>query len=320
MKMKKYLSLFLCLGLLLTLLAGCGAKSTSETMMAYGNGAVMEAAEAPAAMADAASGTMRGEASDSSTTALPESRKWIITVNLAAETEDLDALTAALDDKIAGLNGYVENQSIYNGSSYNGGRRYRSASLTIRIPADQVDVFTQDVDGIANIVRRTKNLEDVTLSYVATESRLNALETEEARLLELLAQAETMSDLLEIESRLTDVRYELENVASQKRLYDNQIDYATIYLTIDEVQEYTPVEEPTLWERISKGFTGSLKGLGDDLLDLLVWIIVSSPYLVVLALVVLVVVLLVKRARRRRTVKSAPRKDVKAPENKDKQE
>lgn len=316
MKMRKYLSLFLCLGLLLTLLAGCGS-STRQMTMAYDNASVEEmGVEAPAA----AAGSMKNDSLDGGSTVLPESRKWIVTVNLTAETEDLDALTAALDEKIAGLNGYVENQSIYNGSSYNGDRRYRSASLTIRIPAEQVDVFTQDVDGIANIVRKTKNLEDVTLSYVATESRLNALETEEARLLELLAKAETMSDLLEIEGRLTDVRYELENVASQKRLYDNQIDYATIYLTIEEVQEYTPVEEPTLWERISKGFTGSLKGLGDDLLDLLVWIIVSSPYLVVLALAVLVIVLLVKSARRRRAVKSAPRKDVKAPESKDIQE
>ena len=55
------------------------------------------------------------------------------------------------------------------------------------------------------------------------------------------------------------MRYELENRASQLRLYDNQVDYATIYLSIDEVQEYTPVEEPTVWERISGGFVSSIK-------------------------------------------------------------
>ena len=73
------------------------------------------------------------------------------------------------------------------------------------------------------------------------------------------------------------MRYELENRASQLRLYDNQVDYATIYLSIDEVQEYTPVEEPTVWERISGGFVSSVKGVGNGLLDLLVWVWQSLP-------------------------------------------
>ena len=298
--MKKYLSLMISLVLLLSLLAGCGSKSSGTAAMAYDNVMSQEVAMAPAEGA-----ALKNTAADTGSTALPESRKWIVTVNLTAETEDLDALTAALDAKIAALNGYVEDQSVYNGSSYQNSRRYRSANLTIRVPAEQVDAFLQDVSGIANVVRQNKSLEDVTLSYVATESRLRALETEEARLLELLAQAETMTDLLEIVQRLSEVRYELENYASQKRLYDNQIDYATIYLSIEEVQEYTAVEEPTLWERISKGFTDNLKGVGEDLLDVLVWVIVSVPYLVVLAVLVLIAVWIIRPIRRRRLAKKA---------------
>ena len=319
MKMKKYLSLILTLALLLTLLAGCGG-SANRAAASYDNAMSQEVAMAPAAAEAAEGEAMKNASADSGSTALPENRKWIITVNITAETDDLDALTAALDGKIAALQGYVENQNIYNGSSYQNGRRYRSANLTIRIPADQVDAFTQDMDGIANVVRKSRSVEDVTLSYVATESRLKALETEEARLLELLAKAENMSDLLEIEERLSEVRYELENYGSQKRLYDNRIDYATVYLSIEEVQEYTPVEEPTLWERIRDGFTDSLEGVGDDLLDLLVWIIVSSPYLVVLAVVIVLVVLLLKRIRRRRPVKKVPRQVDAAPKPEEKQE
>ena len=300
MKMKRIFALLLAVMLLGALLCGCGGASnaTTKSEAVYDSAAEMEmGAEAPAAAADAGNGS----------TALPESRKWIITMDLSAETEDLDAMTAALDQRIAARGGYVEDQSVYNGSRYNGSRRYRSASLTIRVPADRVEEFTEDVGGISNIVRQNKTVQDVTLSYVATENRLKALETEEARLLELLAQAENMTDLLEIESRLTEVRYELENAASQKRLYDNQIDYATIYLNIEEVQEYTPVEEPTLWERISGGFTGNLKNLGEDLLDVLVWLIVSLPYLAVAAVVIFLAVLLIRRLRRRKEVKKVPR-------------
>ena len=295
--MKKLTAWILTLCVLLSLTA-CGGSSKESAAMQY----AMEAEEAPAAMDTASNGTLT-ESGSTGSTALPESRKWIITVDMSVETDDLDTLQAALDEKISALDGYVEDQSVYNGSSY-ASRRYRNANLTVRIPAENVDKFTDEVDGIANVVSNNLRREDITLNYVATESRVKALETEEARLLELMEQAETMADLLEIEARLTDVRYELESHASQLRTYDNQINYATIYLFIEEVQEYTPVEEPTLWERISTGFKNSLKGLGESLQDVLVFIIVAAPYLLVYGGIALVIILVIRKTRKNRTTKN----------------
>ena len=289
--MKKILSLLLCAVLLLCL-AACGGSSvnTAETMAA---GAVMaEAAPmAPAMMADNAV-SFKGAETQSPT--LPEGRKWIITIDMNVETDDLDVLLADLDQTITGLGGYVENQSMHNGSTYSA-RRYRSASLTVRIPEEKADQFTGDLSGMANVVSRNLRREDITLQYVATSGRVTALETEEARLLELLAQAESMADLLEIEARLTDVRYELENYASQLRLFDNQIDYATIYLYIDEVQEYTPVEEPTFLERIKTTFADALEGLGDGVVNITVFLIGNSPYLLVFGILIFVVIKVAKK-------------------------
>jgi len=297
MKLKKFVCLFAATAMVLCLFTACGASSSApsaakaETRVSMDMGA-MEAPMENGMLTEESGAEMP----------LPENRKWIITVNMSAETDDLDTMTAALQEKISALGGFVESQNIYNGSRYED-RRYRSASLTIRIPADNVDQFTESIEGISNVVRKEKNLEDVTLSYVDTESRMNALKTEEARLLELLAQAENMSDLLEIEGRLTDVRGELEQVGSRMRLYDNQIDYATIYLSIDEVQEYTPVEEPGFFARIGTGFLKSLKGLGNSLLDLLVWLIVSLPYILVYGGIVTGIALLVRSIRRKYRMK-----------------
>ena len=209
--MKKILSILLCAALVLTLTAcGGSAKNTSAA------GVMREeaAAEAPAMMADNAA-SLKGAQPQSA--ALPEGRKWIITIDMTVETDDLEMLTAELDQKIKSLGGYVEDQSVHNGSNY-ASRRYRSANLTVRIPEEKADQFTSDISGLANVVSQNLRREDITLNYVATSSRVTALETEEARLLELLAQAETMEDLLTIEARLTDVRYELENYTSQLRL------------------------------------------------------------------------------------------------------
>ena len=287
MKTRKWLALLL-IALLLT---GCGAKSVASDSVA--NGAI---AETGAAMAPE-NGMM--DTADTKTT-MDEGRKWIVTMDLSVETQDLDAALTQLREQIGGFDGYVQNQNIHNGSTYSG-RRHRSANLTIRIPVEQTDEFTAQVGSICHVVSKNQSKEDVTLTYVATESRLNALKTEETRLLELLAQADNMSDLLQIESRLTDVRYELESVTSQLRVLENQVDYATIHLFIEEVRDYTETEEEkTVWQRISGGFMDSLKGIGTGALELGIWILANLPYLVLLGGIGFVVVVIIRKFRKKK--------------------
>lgn len=297
--MKKWTGLLLILCLLLSLTA-CGGASRTETMYSMKE----EAMEAPMMAAGAANDmVLSSNTSAGSTAKVPDNRKWIITVDMNVETDDLEVLQEALSERIENLDGYIEDQSVYNGSTYSS-RRYRNANMTVRIPAEKVEEFTTEVGGLSNVVSNNLRREDVTLNYVATESKVTALKTEESRLLELLAQAETMSDLLEIEARLSDVRYELESYTTQLRTLDNQINYATVYLFIEEVQEYTPVEEPTLWERITVGFSDSVKGLAEGTVDIFVWLITSSPYLVVFGVMTILVILLTKRVRKLRKKKN----------------
>ena len=306
--MKKICSLLLCALLMLGLTACGGSSGNNKAMYSAGVRAEEAAApEAPAMMADNAAG-LTSAAPDA--TPLPEGRKWIITMDMEVETDDLDKLMADLDQKIDALGGYVEDQNIHNGSTY-ASRRYRNANLTVRVPDEKVDQFTGDLSGMANVVSQNLRREDITLKYVATASRVTALETEEARLLELLAKAETMEDLLTIEARLTDVRYELENYASQLRLYDNQVDYATVYLYINEVQEYTPVEEPTFFERIKATFSDALEGLGDGIVNVTVFLIGNSPYLLTLGIAALVIMKFVKRRGKIRLKKKTKQEDQK---------
>ena len=306
MKVRKILCTVLALAMVLTLL-GCGAgKAATDSVTSngfyYRYEADMEASKDMLYDEVPMSTQASANAPDSQNPA-EQARKWIVTVKMEAETDDLDVLLAQLEGKIAALSGYVEDQQVYNGSAYSG-RRYRYANLTVRVPADQVEAFTEHMSGISNIISKNKTMDDVTLQYVATESRMKALKAEEERLLELMAQAENMSDLLQIEGRLTDVRYELESVTSQLRVYDNLVDYATIHLNLTEVQEYTPVEEETLWQRISGGFVESLKNLGNFFVELFVALIVGLPYLVFIGAIVVVIVIFSRKAAKKRKQKS----------------
>ena len=296
MKTRNLLALVLALVMAFTLTA-CGGSSMDSA-------AAEDYFEAPQEMANGSLKTESGSVAE-----LPADRKLIRTFRIDAETEELDTLLTALDQKVTELGGYVENREVYNGSTYSS-RRYRSANLTIRIPAENANGFVEHVSGVSNVVSSNESIDDVTLTYVDTEARVAALETEQARLMELMEKAETLSDLLEIESRLTDVRYELESYASQLKTLENQVSYATVHLYISEVQEYTPVAEKTTWQRIAEGFVDSLEGIWDGAVELFVWVLANSPYLVLFGGIAAVAVVFLRK--RKKPVKKAPRKDEKS--------
>lgn len=304
--MKKQITLAITLLLTACMLFGCGGKSGNVTMKGdesyeiLTDSVIQESPVKPDENGNHSS-------SNSSTTVQITNQKLVRKIWLNAETEDLDSLLTQIEQRIAELSGYVEARQVNNGSKSNS-RRYRNADLTIRIPANQLDAFIDHVTNNSNITSSKETADDITLSYVATQSRITALETEQTRLLELLAKAETMEDLLKIESYLTDVRTELEKVTSQLRLYDNMVDYGTIYLNISEVKEYTVTEEPeTFWERIGAGFMQSLKNLGTFFTELFIVLIVALPYLIPIGIVIAVIaVLTIKRRKKQRRKANLP--------------
>ena len=298
--MKKCLVWILVLTLCMGLLAGCGAAKNAAADTDALRGALNDAAEGAIEYSQEMSSSSLSGAGNTITPIDATNQKLIRKFHMEAETEDLDALLEAITEKTRQLGGYFEQQEIYNGSP-SSQRRYRHGTLTIRIPADKLDDFVAKVTEESNIISSNETTDDVTLRYVAIQSRIAALETEQTRLLELLSKAETTKDLLEIEKRLTEVRTDLEQITSELRVMDNQVNYGTVYLSVSEVKEYTVVEEPeTVWQRIGTGFMQSLKGLGTFFTNLFVFIIVASPYLVVIAIIVVAVLLIIRAAKKKK--------------------
>ena len=301
MKGKKLLALMMAALVMASLLAGCGAATDS-----VGNMKQESPMEAPEAVMDqeAGGGLLYGTTEESASTAAAD-QKLIKRVNIDAETEDLESLLPQITNKVGELGGYIEHQELYNGSAYSSSRR-RNVNMTIRIPVDRLGEFTAQIEGASNVVNYSESAEDVTLQYVDTESRITALEVEQERLLELLSKADNMSDLLEIEARLTDVRYELESYSSQLRTLENKVSYATVYLYINQVKVYTEVEPQTVWQRIGSGFSENLTDIGEDLTNFFVWIVTFSPQLIFWAVVIAGAVTLVRRKAKNRRAKKMP--------------
>ncbi len=243
-------------------------------------------------------------------------RKLIKNVNLNVETEEFDTLLPHIMQRVNALSGYIEEMSSYSrnetySSDYRGTKYLRYANLTIRIPKDSLDAFLEEVGEKSNVVSRSESVTDVTLQYVDLESHKKALSTEQDRLLELLGQAENVEDIIAIEGRLSEVRYQIESMESQLRTFDNQIDYSTVYLYIDEVERYSPPAEATVFERIRRGFVDSLWGVGRDAQDCAVWFVINLPYIIVWAVIIIVAALgirkLIKRIKNKKALSGGVR-------------
>lgn len=229
-----------------------------------------------------------------------DGRKLITTVSLDVETKEFETAMSALEKRIQEMGGYVENLNNYNGSRYSGSGSSRYADMTVRIPQERLKEFLAAVPEVSNVVRRSENVEDVTLSYVDMESRRNTLRTEQSRLLEFLDRAETVEEIIAIEERLSNVRYQLESMESQLRAMDNRVDYATVHLNISEVQELTPAAEQTFWDRTRDGFMDSLEEIRDGAENLAVWLLSNIPYIAVWAVLLGIVIVILRAWRRKK--------------------
>ena len=227
------------------------------------------------------------------------SRKLIKNVNLNVETEEFDKFLANIESKVVSLGGYVEMSEVSGRSLYNTSSN-RYASITARVPNDKLDAFVESVTAQSNITNKTLSTEDVTLEYADTQAHIESLKSEQQRLNDLITKAEDLDTLLTLEARLTEVSYQIESYERQIRSMDNKVDYATIYLYVDEVTHYTPVEEEPLsaGERIRRGFSENVYQIGHGFQEFGIGFVIGLPYIIltltIFGLIGLVIFLIVR--------------------------
>lgn len=290
------------------LLTGCGARSSAEATIVSNSGGGYKTAADTAMTEELAVVEDSGVETAEITAEITDpgtGRKLIKEVSLEVETEEYSALSQALTEQITKLGGYV--QSFYTAGNENSGDS-RYGQIQARIPKERLDEFIKTVEGASNVTYRQETVTDVTLQYVDLESRKNALLTEQQRLLELMEQAETVEDLISIESRLSEVRYQLESMESQLRTFDNQIDYSTVYINITEVIRLTPAtgSKMSAWERIRTGFAENVYAVGVGISEFCIGFLISLPILFVVlvtVLILLAIVMLVRRIGKKRRAK-----------------
>ena len=291
--MKKLFAALICFILLLSL-AACGASAPQES-------AAADSVAAPAAakekwdngnydMVEEETGVF--EPASGAPDDTRRDAKIVYTANMDLETTEFDKAAEDVAAAVERFGGYFANRS-QNGR--NSGYRY--ADYAVKVPKDAFNDFLNCIGETCAVTYTSTTAEDITDSYYDVDSRLKTAQTKLERLQELLAKADNMSDIITIESAISDTEWEIENLTGTLRTYDHQVDYATVYMSLREVYKLSDTDSApmTLGKRIGSSFVRGLKSIGNFFENLLVWLAYSWIWLVVIAVVVVVIIRVAKK-------------------------
>ena len=311
MKMKKKLFALLAALLLLALTAcGGGAKSSSSPSLSMGDyNANMDMATADSAPMEAPMPEPEGgwEASydvsaDAAGGTMPANVKVILTGDLELETKEFDAAVQAVDDLVKELGGWYESRSI------NQGGYYRSINATIRVPAQNFSALMERAGEAAHKTYGNEYQQDISEAYYDNEARLATQRTKLERLQTLLAQAESMEDIIALESAISETELQIEYLTGALRKYDSLVNYSTVNLSLREVYRLSTDQEVplTFGQRLGDAFiTGLQRGI-DGLEDFTIGVARNWMALLIWIAVIAAIVLLIRRRSRKRRERSAP--------------
>ncbi|QOR70345.1 DUF4349 domain-containing protein [Ruania alkalisoli] len=221
-------------------------------------------------------------------------RQVITTAYATVVVDDPETAATDLATLTSAVGGHVQSRSIYQGENTYEYRSLPSASMTLRVPADELEGMLADLADLGDVRDVSQDSEDVTRTLVDLDARISALETSTARLEEIMAGAETSADLIEAEAALSERQAELESLLSQREHLADQVAMSTLHvqLTAEDLPEVT-----------ADGFLGGLQTGWQALVSFVSTLVVALgvllPWLVVLAIPAAIIAVIVRRRRRK---------------------
>ena len=226
---------------------------------------------------------------DGSVGAVVDDAKIIRTGTIELEVADVATALVIARDGIRAMGGYV-------GASQTENRDDRPfASITYRIPAarweDALDLLRRLNGQTSKVVTEHTEAVEVTGQVIDIEARIRNLRASEAALQQIASRATKISDVLEVEQQLTNVRGQIEQLSAALADLNDRAGFATLTATfsvpIVAVEVATKGWEPAV---VVDEASASLVNILQALTTAGIWFaIVWLPILLAMGLIVAVV-------------------------------
>ena len=323
------------------LLVGCGsgyANSSTSNQMYEGAAADYEAKEEAYATADtydtdepvgAAAGgaandiSQKNEEAGTDESGSLAEQKLIYTADITIQTQTFQDTFSAVKDAISKVGGFVESESTTDSawnwyySDYKKSSGTLRSYITVRVPSSKYREFLGLLEGTdGKITNRSEYVQNITKRYNDQSILIESLEKQETRLLEMMDKAETIEDMITIESRLSEVQTQLNQARNTLAGYDTDVNYSTINVQIEEVIQYSSQKvQQTFLERLGNTFTRSWRDFGEFMQDLILAIVYLLPVIIVVVIILVILRPFISKWNAKRKEKKAAKKAMKAEKN-----
>ena len=173
----------------------------------------------------------------------------------------------------------------------------------LRIPADKLTPTLDALKKLGRADQVSTDATDVTTESQDLGARIDAMRASITRLLQLESTATDTTNLIAIETAISDRQGELESLEAQQRGLDDQISMSTITLDLRSDAAAPPVKPADFWSGLGTGWAGFVAFWAGTLVVfgvLLPWLV----FLGIAAIVTLAIVRLVRRRAARTTARS----------------
>ncbi|MBO5024166.1 MAG: DUF4349 domain-containing protein [Clostridia bacterium] len=295
--MKKIIALTIVLLIALCMFVSCGASDMAET----NGGGYYDKSESPSYSADVSENTGSSYAPEQET---DYERKIIKTYNLTLETKNYDSAKNNIINTTSAMGGYIAESAEKDNVTYSG-KKDRTATFTVRVPSAKIDAFVDAVCENVSVLSKRLSTEDITTAYYDIESQLESLVAQEERIEALIEKADTLDYLIQLEDKLASIRAQINSLNKRLQQYDKSVDMSYVYISLDEVVEYTEIveEDPTFGMRIKEAFVGTFENFVDFCQGFVIALVWLLPVIIIAAIVVPVVIILTRRADVKRKAK-----------------
>jgi hypothetical protein len=206
-------------------------------------------------------------------------KKIIKDGQLRIQVADLENSKSRIDTLVKNHGGY------YDKESFNNTDRESTYHLKIRVPFANFEILINDIEtGKGELKYKEIDARDVTDQFIDLETRLQNKKNYLKRYNELLAKAQTVKDILEIEEKIRGIEEEIESTTGRLNYLSDLVEYSSLDLTISKSKDfkYNPVNRDNFIEKLKQALFKGWFGLIDFMLFFInlwpFWIIVTIIY------------------------------------------
>lgn len=241
-------------------------------------------------------------------------RKIIQNAGLDMETDESLALYRKLTAWVQENGGYEASKNQYKSGEAT------VVEATLKLPPEQMNLFLEFAAQSGEVINSNLDSQDITDEYYDVKTRLESKRKGLQSYYGLLEKAENVDEIAAVQNYINQITEEIEALEGRMKLWDNQVNYASITVYIREYTDAVKIKKDIDWNTMTfddmaymmkQGFLGVVNTVLSGLQWVAIVLVAASPVLLPLLALLLCLLYLHKRKKQKAMRAAENREDKK---------